>query len=177
MKLISPLSHLLIVSTLFFAGCSSSTSLNIDELLDGKFTAKVEDGSSFDGNAFFEIEIPTDGFQNVLEDSVLFLTLKTGEITNTREINGETTEYTINIGLTLNSLWETDADELELGSTFFQNIFVHPNTLDSQGIKSGTIYIDEKTDDLLVGSFRLVTVISSDTESNITGEFRATRKD
>ncbi|PKD44282.1 hypothetical protein CWD77_02100 [Rhodohalobacter barkolensis] len=146
--------------------------------MDGKFTAKVEDGNNFDGDALFEIAVPTrDGVQYVLEDSVLFLTLKTGEITNTREFNGEITEYTINIGLSLNSLWKTDINELELGTTFFQNLFIQPNTLDAHDIKSGIIKIDEKSDELLVGSFELIAVNSSNYESNISGEFRAIIKE
>jgi hypothetical protein len=164
----------LLVSAIFLANCTSPINPDTDELLDGTFTAIVENGNDFDGDALFQIYIPSkDGNQNISEDSVLFLTLKTGEFTNEREINGEITEYTFNIGLTLNSLWKTDINSLELGSTLIQNLFIQPVTLESHGIRSGTITIDKKTNDLLVGHFELIAVNNLNDEFDVTGEFRA----
>lgn len=177
MKLSLLLRNFLIITVLFLISCSSSTSSKTEELSDGRFTARVENGTNFEGDAIFEIAIPSsDRFQNAFEDSVLFLTLKTGEITNEREFNGAIIEYTINIGLSLNSLWKTNVNELDIGSTLIQNLFIQPNTLEAHDIRSGTIKIDEKSEKLMAGSIELIAVNGLSKEVHISGKFRATIK-
>lgn len=167
MKQILQVISLWILIGLMVIGCSSSTSPTIDELTDGTFTASIENQSSFEGDASFEITT------DAIVDSVLFLTLSAGEITWTREINGETRELSVNKGLSLNAVWQDDSTKFIIGSTTFRNTFVHPNLLDMHDIKSGTIKIDEKTQELLAGTFDLISKNSSDAEFNITGKFRA----
>jgi len=168
MKQLLQVSSLLIVIGLMAFGCSSSTSPAIEELADGTFTASVENQSEFDGDASFEITIPSsDWFPDAYKDPVLFLTLKTGEIENTER------DYTGDIGLSINTLWQDDSIEIEIGSTTFRNTFIHPGTLEIHDVKSGSIKIDEKTQDLLAGNFELISVNSQGSEFNITGKFRA----
>jgi len=174
MKRLLQVSSLLIISGLLLFGCSSTTSTTIEELTDGTFTASIDNQSSFDGDASFEITIPSSDYdQEASQDSVLFLTLSTGEITWTRELNGESIELTVNKGLSLNADWKDDSTEFVIGSTFFRNTFVHPGSLDMHDFKSGTIMIDEKTQDLLAGNFDLISKNSLGNEFNITGKFRA----
>jgi len=174
MKRLLKVSSLLIISGLLMIGCSSSTSPTIEELTDGTFKASIENQNNFDGDASFEISIPSSDWNpEAFSDSVLFLTLSTGEITWTRELSGESIELTVNKGLSLNTLWQDDSNEFIIGSTTLRNTFVHPGSLDMQNIKSGTIKIDEKSEDLLAGNFDLISKNSSGSEFNITGKFRA----
>ena len=167
MKRLIQVSSLLIIGVILTIGCSDSTSSISDELVDGKFIANIENQSNFDGDARFEISVPTsEFFPDAFEDPVLFLILKKDEIQSGRGI-------IINTGLTLNSLWQEDSSEFKLGSTTIRNTFVHPGTFEMHDINSGIIKINEKTQDLLIGDFDIVAVNSLSEEINITGKFRA----
>lgn len=167
MKRLIQISSLLIIGVILTVGCSDSTNSITDGLVDGKFTANIENQSIFDGDASFKISVPSsEFFPDAFEDPVLFLTLKKDQIQSQRG-------FTINIGLNLNVLWQENSSMFELGSTTIRNTFVHPGTLEMHAINSGIIQIDEKTQDLLSGNFDIVAVNSLGDEINITGKFKA----
>jgi hypothetical protein len=168
MKRLIQVISLLIIGIILTVGCSNSTSSISEELTDGKFTASIENQNNFDGDASFEITVPSsEWFPDAYQDPVLFLTLKTGEIQDAQR------GYTINTGLSLNSLWKENSSKFDLGSATFRNTFIHPSSLEMHNIRSGTIKIDKKSKDLLAGDFDLVAANSLGDEFTITGKFRA----
>ncbi|MDZ7805949.1 MAG: hypothetical protein U5K71_02400 [Gracilimonas sp.] len=164
--------YLLLAVNVTTIGCTDTTGPFPMGINDGEFVAIIDGTSDFRGDAGYEIIVPTSEWTpDVYSDSVLFLTLKTGEINSNRGTS-------VTIGLMLNTLWDNNSEKLDIGSTTIINSFVDPNTLEYYVVRSGFISIRERSNDLLVGEFNLrAAVDSSDSDSlKITGEFRAKPK-
>ena len=165
---------LLIVGAMVATGCSSPADSTTEELADGTFTARIDGKSEFNGEAGFAAYVPTsDDFPEAYTDSVLFLSLKANkELSSGRGI-------ILYSGISLNTLWKDGITEFDLKSTTIQNHFIDPRSFLNHNIHAGTVEIEEQSPELLVGTFDLeaVDALENGNGINITGAFRAIRKD